>query len=181
MLKKIAKKTVDVVHGGEVVASVGPISPAIIAQLLVEAGEDLAATLQIADDIDAMRGEGSEPGEIADKLLQKWPSIVTVVGTHLPGFISKVIAHCAGEPEQWKMVEEDYSLVLQFDILVEIAKITFVDPEGFRRFVGNVLALVDLSRRLTRDDNTTHVGRPSSAGGSTTSSQPPRSSKAKAK
>ena len=106
--------------------------------------------------------------KLADQLMQSWPKIIPSVGVHLPNLMAQLIARAADAPDEWEMVRDHYSFVLQFDILAEIAKLTFNEPEGFRRFVGNVLLLVDLAGTLTSGSKKrpkTRPGRLSSAAG----------------
>ena len=184
MLKKIAKVAPkEVVWNGEVVATVRSLSPADLAGLLTNVGDDIGALFDMAEEVDKMKMLGDKPEELADKLMGEWPRIVLTVSKHLPDFIARLIAVAADEPDNWKTVKE-YDFVLQFEILVEIAKATFVTPEAFGRFVGNVLALVDLSGTLTsgvKKQPARNIAPQSSAVGSTIPSPSPRSSKRKAK
>ena len=183
MLRKFEKaQTVKVEWQGEVAAEVRGLSPADLAGILTAVGEELSGAFDLAEDIDRMklRGDNSpvDAGMLADKLMSDWPSIVQAVGVHMPNVLSKIIAHAGGEPDSWEMVRDTYGFALQFEILVEIAKLTFNSPEAFKRFVGNVLALVDLSGTLTSASTNrpkTRDARPSLAGGSTTSSPSSRS------
>lgn len=185
MLKKIAiAPSQEVKWDGEVVATVHSLSPADIAGLLATIGNDIGAMFDVAEEVDKMKMLGNNPEELADRLMSEWPKLVAVVGKHFPDFIAHLIAIAAKQPDDWKMVRDDYSFVLQFEILVEIAKLTFVTPEAFGRFMGNVLALVDLSGTLTsgaRKRPSPSTVQPSSDVGSITSSPSSRSSKRKAK
>lgn len=150
MLKKIeSAPTVDIPWQGEVVATVRGLSPADVTAILVSVGEDLAGLFSLAEDIDAMKLDVSNADALADQFTQQWPKIVASIGTHLPNLLAQLIARAADDADAWEMVRDHYSFVLQFDILAEIAKLTFNEPEGFRRFVGNVLLLVDLAGTLT--------------------------------
>ena len=152
----------------EVVASVRGLSPADVAALLVSVGEDLAGLFSIAEEVDGMKLDVQNAEKLADQLMQSWPKIITSVGVHLPNLMAQLIARAADAPDEWEMVRDHYSFVLQFDILAEIAKLTFNEPEGFRRFVGNVLLLVDLAGTLTSGSKKrpkTRPGRLSSAAG----------------
>lgn len=150
MLKKIKNApTVDITWQGEVVASVRGLTPADVTSILVAVGEDLAGLLDLAEEVDGMKLEVKDAGVLADQLMQQWPKIVSAIGTHLPNMLSQIIANAADAPDEWEMVRDHYSFVLQFEILAEIAKLTFNEPEAFRRFVGNALLLVDLAGTLT--------------------------------
>lgn len=184
MLKKLAVPKATITWEGQEVAKVRGVSPSDLASLLVQVGEDLAGLFDLREEIDKMQLTGGTPDELADTLLTHWPKIVGAVGTHLPNLMAQLIARAADEPDEWEMVKENYSFVLQFEILVEIAKLTFNSPEGFAKFLGNVFALVDLSGTLTSGATKrprTNGAPPYLGAGSTTSSPSPPSSKLKAK
>ena len=150
MLKKLkAAPTVDITWQGEVVASVRGLTPADVTAILVSVGEDLAGLFSLAEEVDGMKLEIENAEALANQLLTQWPKFITAVGTHMPNVLAQLIANAADAPEEWEMVRDHYSFVLQFEILAEIAKLTFNEPEAFRRFVGNALLLVDLGGTLT--------------------------------
>ena len=169
MLKKLkAAPTVDIKWQGEVVASVRGLTPADVTGILVSVGEDLAGLFSLAEEVDGMKLELADAPALADQLLTQWPKIVAAVGEHMPNVLSQLIARAADAPDEWEMVRDNYSFVLQFEILAEIAKLTFNEPEAFRRFVGNVLLLVDLAGTLTSGSKKrpkTRVARPASVAG----------------
>ncbi len=150
MLKKLqAAPTVDITWQGEVVASVRGLSPADVTAVLVAVGEDLGGLFNVAEEVEGMKLDLQDTERLADQLTAAWPRIVAAVGVHLPNLLSQLIARAADAPDEWEMVRDTYSFALQFDILAAIARLTFNEPEGFRRFVGNVLLLVDLAGTLT--------------------------------
>lgn len=175
MLKKLtAAPRAKIVQGDELIAEVRGISPSDLTGILMDVGEDLGGMFDFVDEIDKMKtAKVDDPSALADQLMSDWPKIVQAIGTHMPNLLSKIIARAADEPDEWEMVRDTYGFALQFEILVEIARLTFTSPEAFTRFVGNVLALVDLSGTLTsgntRRPRIKHA-QPSLAGGSTTSS-----------
>jgi hypothetical protein len=59
-----------------------------------------------------------------------------------PDLVAKIIAAACDSPDQWEVVRDRFVLPLQFECAQEIARLTFIDPPGFRRFVGNVMALI---------------------------------------
>lgn len=169
MLKKIkTAPTVDITWQGEVVASVRGLTPADVTAILISVGEDLAGLFNVAEEVDGMKLELANADALADQLMSQWPKFVAAIGTHLPNTLAQVIANAADAPEEWEMVRDHYSFVLQFEILAEIAKLTFNEPEAFRRFVGNALLLVDLGGTLTSGSKKrpkTHAAPPSLAAG----------------
>lgn len=169
MLKKLkAAPTVDITWQGEVVASVRGLTPADVTAILVSVGEDLAGLFNLAEEVDGMKLELGNAEALADQLMSQWPKFVTAIGSHLPNVLAQLIANAADDADAWEMVRDHYSFVLQFEILAEVAKLTFNEPEAFRRFVGNALLLVDLGGTLTSGSKKrpkTHVAPPSSGAG----------------
>lgn len=151
MLKKLSEvPTVEVKWRGEVVCDVHGLSPADLTSILLAAGEELAGLVDVTQEIDKLGLTAKDGADVlADQLLAKWPQMVQSVGTYVPNFLARVIAIAAGDGDEWEMVKENYPFILQFEILVEIAKLTFDTPEAFKKFVGNVLLLVDLGGTLT--------------------------------
>lgn len=174
MLKKLqAAPTVEVPWSGEVVASVRGLAPADITNLLVSVGEDLAGLFSLIEDLDKTKIDTKDATAAADQLMTIWPEIVSKVGVHTPDLLARLIATACDSPDDWEMVRDSYPFPLQFEILAEMARLTFNSPEGFRRFVGNVLLLVDLSGTLTSGSKKRPriaPGPQSSGGGSTASS-----------
>ena len=122
MLKKLkTAPTVDIKWQGEVVASVRGLTPADVTAILVSVGEDLAGLFSLAEEVDGMKLEIENAEALANQLLTQWPKFITAVGTHMPNVLAQLIANAADAPEEWEMVRDHYSFVLQFEILAEIA------------------------------------------------------------
>lgn len=152
MLKKLPNPPKhDITWQGEVVATVRGLSPADVTAILVDVGEDIAALFNVQEELEQVKLQTKDASVLADQLLAQWPKIFVAISSHFPNVMAKLIARAADadDKDTWMMVRDEYSVVLQMDILAEIARLTFNDPEGFRRFVGNVLALVDLTGTLT--------------------------------
>lgn len=169
MLKKIKKApSASVKWDGEVVAEVRGLSPADITNILVSVGDNLAGLFSTAEDFDEIKVDTKNPDKAADQLLAAWPKLVGSFATHLPDTLATIIANAADAPEEWEFVRDNYPMALQLEILVEIARLTFESPEGFRRFVGNALLLVNLGGTLTSGSKKrpkTRVAPPSSDAG----------------
>ena len=150
MLKELsAAPTVNVQWQGETVASVRGLSPADLTALLLAAGEEIGGLVKAAEEWDKLDLKLGDADALADQLLMKWPQMVKSIGTYVPDFLARVIAIACQDADKWEMVRDHYPFVLQFEILVETAKLTFNTPEAFKAFVGNVLLLVDLGGTLT--------------------------------
>ena len=150
MLKELsAAPTVNVQWQGETVASVRGLSPADLTALLLAAGEEIGGLVKAAEEWDKLDLKMGDADALADQLLAKWPQMVQSIGTYVPDFLARLIAISCQDADKWEMVRDHYPFVLQFEILVEAAKLTFNTPEAFKTFVGNVLLLVDLGGTLT--------------------------------
>ena len=170
-LKTLPKETV--LWQGEVVAEIRGLNPEDISSILVTAGEDLAGVFSAAEEFETIDFKESSTEMVAEQLMAQWPKLVAGVATHLPDVLAKIVACAADSPDEWEMVRDEYPFALQFEILVVLGRLTFDSPEGFKRFVGNVLLLVDLAGKLTSGGKrlpSTSRGRRISGDGSTASS-----------
>ncbi len=102
---------------------------AVLASLEGEAKEQFAS-----DDLSAE--------EIADTLQDSATKSFGKIAAKFPDLVAKIIAAACDSPDQWEVVRDRFVLPLQFECAQEIARLTFIDPPGFRRFVGNVMALI---------------------------------------
>ena len=90
--------------------------------------------------------EDSSAEEIADAVQGQADASMQKILMTMPDLVAKVIAVACDSPDRWEHIQKNFVLPLQFDAVSEIARLTFVDPPGFRRFVGNVMALVGTFR-----------------------------------
>lgn len=137
--KSLALATASVEWNGEEAAKVRGLSPADIGTIIAVHGEDIFEAFLSLDEFDSLRVGSVE--DVADKLMADGPKIIGKMSTAMPRLIAFVIA-CAADAKDDVESIEPWPLPLQFDCLVQIARLTFVGPEGFRVFVGNVQALV---------------------------------------
>ena len=170
--KEIVRKKTEVRWNGAVAVTVKGLTPNDIARVLTRAGEDIAGVVGIADDLDGLKASvsGQEADAVAEILVKQVPMILQSAGTHLPELLARLIAIGADDEDEWEFVLTEFNAGLQFECLKEIANLTFNGPEGFRMFVGNVLALLDTGRTLSSAMPPPVRGRKSSARGSRMSS-----------
>lgn len=146
----------DVTWNGTVVASARGLTPHDILSIIA------ANPVQVDQLFNKIEGNlkdqvvADESAEvIADNLqAQAADSLRDIIAT-MPDLVAKVIATACDSPDQWGHVRKNWVLPLQFDAVTEIARLTFVDPPGFRRFVGNVMALAGAFRGDQRNSVTT--------------------------
>lgn len=168
--KTVRKRTAEIVWGDEIVAQVHALDPKDVADILVEMGQDVAGVFSALDEVDdlrtAMARAQGNPEDAADQIMQALPQVLVAFRKHLPNVLAKIVATAAGEPEEWEYVRDNYDVMLQFLILGEIARVTFVSVDGFRMFAGNVVALVETVSSLTNAKNLPNLrgSAPSSVG-----------------
>lgn len=128
---------------GQFAAEVRGMTPNDIVRLIASNPDeaDQVAALLDEDTSDLLVGE-QNADEIAEALQSAATRSFGKVAAKVPDLLAKVIATACDSPDQWELVRDRFVLPLQFDILQEVARLTFVDPPGFRRFVGNVMALI---------------------------------------
>jgi hypothetical protein len=174
MLSKTVKKRTAQVYWGEeneVVATVRALDPKDLADILVEMGQDIGGVFKALDEVDDLRTAvaraGGDPNVVADKIMQSLPQALVAFRQHLPDIMAKIVATAADQPDDWEYVRDNYDAMLQFLILGEICRVTFVTVDGFKVFVGNAAALVTTIGKITsaKDPKAIRPGSsPSSAG-----------------
>lgn len=151
---------------GEVAAEVRAISPHDLAVVLVRAGAELDGLFKAWDsmqkpEVNPRNGAPFSAEEAADYLMQQAPQFIGQLAQHLPKMLADIIAVAADSPEDAQYIQENFPAPLQFDCLVAIAEETFVDPEGFKLFVGKVLALVQVAKGIVSPNANKQIPRPS--------------------
>src|SRR5690625_813406 len=165
---------------GEEAAKVRWLTPNDVAQLLADRGQGIQALLE-ANDAFSLAGIDLDNKEaIADRIMESGPKLVVHLASTMPDLIARLIAVAAEEDddETVEYIRDNWSLPLQFEALRHIAVQTFAGPEGFRMFVGNVLALGQTVSHLTGQATARSVRAPrGSESGSRASSIPAHSSR----
>ena len=82
----------------------------------------------------------TKPDAMAAAVAASTERVFTTILASVPNLVGKLIAMACDSPEHWGVVMT-WTVPLQFKVLQEIAVLTFVDQEGFRTFLGNVMAL----------------------------------------
>lgn len=154
-------RTASVVRwNGEEAAQVRGLSSNDIAVILEREGTDLRAVLDALDEADLSGVDVGNTDQVAGALARVGPGLVVELARRLPRFLATVIAVAADADDETieedvQHISTDWPVPLQFLALTEIASLTFSGPEGFRAFVGNVLALGGLTKVLTGAGNNT--------------------------
>jgi hypothetical protein len=126
-------------HDGKEACEVRGLTPEDIAQIVNEHADDVGKVMSALEkDSGAALGEGG----VADALEALSPAAFNNMLMSVPALAAKIIAIAADEPSMWGHVQKNFVMPLQFNILVEIARLTFIDKNGFKEFLGNAMALV---------------------------------------
>ncbi|HEY1404749.1 MAG TPA: hypothetical protein VGB05_11515 [Pyrinomonadaceae bacterium] len=129
---------------GEKAADVRGLTPTDIAAALTSEGDKFDGILEAFDMLDLTAGTDA----LADQAMQQAPMIVMKLAANAPRFIANLIAFAADDVD----AVDDVMLwpaPLQFEVLTEIARLTFAGPEKLHLFLGNVAALVDILSNIT--------------------------------
>jgi hypothetical protein len=131
-----------IVWQGQDVCEVRGITPNDLAQAMTENAADMeAVVLLLEKDKDLANTGDMGPDAIQAMIESNTKRLFTSVLTSAPNLVAKLIAIACDSPDQWEFVKANYVLPLQFEIIREVAMLTFVDGEGFKAFLGNVMAL----------------------------------------
>ncbi|MBT9159045.1 MAG: hypothetical protein DDT26_00294 [Dehalococcoidia bacterium] len=153
---QVERKRVE--WGGQFAVEVRGLTPSDIVRVIAENPVEADAVFDALEgDVRESVASGAEPGAIADALSGDAAASFGRIAAKAPDIVAKIIAVAADSPDDWRVIRERFVLPLQFDALQEIARLTFIDPPGFRRFVGNVMALVGAFKTDQRGVNQSAV------------------------
>lgn len=114
--------------------------------------DDVSFLVQVhRDDVDkiiaAFRSEvpSLDPEAVDAAVRERGNAMISVLLQHFPIVAGNVIAVASDEPEQWDVAQK-LPVPVQIDALVKVAKLTFNDFDGFKKFLGNVLAVVQSAK-----------------------------------
>jgi hypothetical protein len=125
----------------EELCTVRGITPDDIAFIVCEHAEEVEKVMKTLEDSPAI-GEAVAAGETSTAVEALTPSLLNSLIQSVPSLAAKIIAVAADEPSMWGHVQKNFVLPIQFNVLTEIAKLTFIDKNGFKEFLGNVMALL---------------------------------------
>ena len=152
--RTITAARASVKWNGEEAAVVRGLTPADVSNILVMEGENLIALIKAFDTMDTGNVDFKNTEAVADMIMGKATPLLTSLANDAPRFLAAIIAVAARDKEDdleelTSFVEENFTLALQFECLKDIARMTFIGPEGFRLFVGNVSALASTVAGMT--------------------------------
>lgn len=137
-------ETKQITWGGRPVCEVRGLTPSDIARVVGENQGDVEQAFSIMEG--AGLGTALDPNDpesvaaVTEKKAQK--AFANLVGS-VPDLVAKVLAVACDSPDQSEFIRKNWVIPLQFAVLKEIARLTFVDSQGFATFLGNVMGLVN--------------------------------------
>lgn len=143
--RKYVKKVVSIEYLGEELATVRALTADDLREIMVRLGasvSDLLSTIEEAEFGDA--------NKLTNQLLQHAPKLISTLSETVPDMLALIIAHAGDEPDAVDVIAE-WPVPVQVEAAAEVFRLTFVDDEGFRKFVGNAWALVQSGNALTRN------------------------------
>lgn len=149
--KSFAMHGAPVQWGGEEAATVRGLSPNDITDIVLAEGEGILELFGLRDSIDLKGVDLKDSEAVADVLMAQGPQALIQVAQKLPLLLARIIAVAADENNEDQIIEisKAWPLPLQFEALAVIARMTFMGPEGFRAFVGNVSTLLSSLSAIT--------------------------------
>lgn len=128
---------------GKVVCDVRGLTPNDITQAMVENASDMEVLMETFEK-DSILGKVDvrNDAELSAALADNTTRMFTTLMSSVPDLAAKLIALASDDADSWKFVRDNFVMPLQFNILTEVAKLTFVDTNGFKAFLGNVMALI---------------------------------------
>lgn len=136
--KNFYTPTAAIQWNGETACEVRGISPDDITRLVAEDGELVARLVELVEG--DVRKQGVTQDGAAQYLEQNAQRLFGFVLKQIPMLVAKLIALAADDDGAADQVRK-WPVPLQFEIMRQIAILTFVDADGFRKFLGNVMGL----------------------------------------
>jgi hypothetical protein len=132
-----------IMFNGHTVCDVRGITPDDLARIMMENAADVEHVFEILERDDTLKGiSKDDPESVSGALKTHGKALFGTLVTKVPELVAKIIAVAADDAASWEHVKKNFVLPLQLETLTTVAKLTFVDSNGFRAFVGNVLALL---------------------------------------
>jgi hypothetical protein len=141
--KEFFAPTEAVLWNGVEACTLRGITPDDLARVMVENAAEVEELFTLMERDDTLKGISMDDPQAAMKAMQaNGAQFFALLVNKVPVLVAKIIAVAADDPGEWEHVRKNFVLPLQFECLQIAAKLTFVDSNGFKTFLGNVLALV---------------------------------------
>lgn len=128
----------------QIVCDVRGLTPNDIAKAVSENAADMEALVMMFEKDKIAAGFTGESEEINAFIQENTQTLFAKLLTTVPVLVAKLIAMACDAPTEWESISK-LVVPLQFDIAREIMVLTFVDGEGFKKFLGNAMALADIA------------------------------------
>ena len=129
------------IKAGKTVLSVRGLSLDDISFLVSVHKEDVDAIVETFRSKVVGKTDDVSPDTIDAAVRENGDELITAFLQQFPLVAANVISLACDEPEAWKNAQR-LPLPVQVEALLSIAKLTFEDAEGFKKFVGNVIAVL---------------------------------------
>lgn len=111
--------------------------------------EDISFLVQVhKNDVDSVvsmfqgkLGKDASPEGVAKAVQKNGDAMIVELIQRFPLLIANVIAVASDEPDQWDNASK-LPVPVQIEAILAVAKLTFNDVDGFKKFVGNVSAVL---------------------------------------
>lgn len=145
---------------GKEIGTIRALVPQDLTVVLVKAGEQVKKLFEVGESMDVGSLDLKDREVLADQLLERGPKFLMGLATAMPELLADVIAVAANAPEDRDAIMGGMPLPIQLAYMTRLCELTFADAEGFRLFVGNVLALVNTAKVLTNAKSSTTYNEP---------------------
>lgn len=151
-------------YNGIEVCDVRGITPDDLARIMVENAADVEQVFTMLERDDTLKDIAKDdPEAVMGAMKTHGKSFFNMLITKVPELIAKIIAVAADDPEGYDHIRKNFVLPVQLEAITTVAKLTFVDSNGFKAFLGNVLALAGKSDETT---SATMIESPTASSGS---------------
>lgn len=145
----------DFKFNGKDVGTIRALVPQDLAVVLAKAGGRIKDLFNSVDAIDIGSLNIKDADTLATQLMERAPKFLVHLASALPEMLADIIAVAADAPDDRDSIMAGMPLPMQLAYTTRLAELTFGDAEGFRLFVGNVLALVKTAEVLTNAKSST--------------------------
>jgi hypothetical protein len=134
--------TYELRHGDQIVGTLRGITPDDIARVMSENAADVESLMaSLEKDKILARVDPNKDEDLRQALADNSAKLFQMTISLVPDLVAKIIAVAMDEPGESQFIRKSFNVALQLEAIVQIAKLTFVDQNGFKAFLGNVMGL----------------------------------------
>ena len=128
--------------GDQVVGTLRGITSDDIARVMSENAADVESLMSSLErDKILAKVDPTKDDELRQALADNSTKLFNMTISLVPDLIAKIIAVAMDAPDDSEFIRKNLNVALQLEAIVQIAKLTFVDQNGFKAFLGNVMGL----------------------------------------